>query len=415
MKQLENVQDYEPPTISSKTIVQGGVSRALNTIFTQGLYPWKFHPRNETESFQPSLSNRSHLTSLAITQTGKDNTSTFKPLDGQVNESYELTVGTDGKAALSADSSTGVLHALETFTQLFYMHSNRKAFYTPYAPVEIKDAPKLPHRGVMLDVSRNFFTVDTILRTIDGCAASKLNFLQFHATDGQAWPLEIPSLPELSAKGAYRPDLVYTPADLKRIQKYGVARGVQVIVEIDQPGHMSAVGWSYPELLTAYNYEPYTYMCAEPPCGQLRLNDSAVDTFMDTMMDDLLPRVLPYSAYFHSGGDEVLANNSAVDPSVGTNASDVMARLLQTYTDKAFARVRNAGLTPMMWEDLPLQWNVTLGDDAVVTTWLGNSSVAKATSKGYKVVDANNKYLVRWLFSSFTLRPKRKKHIHKKK
>lgn len=383
-----------PPEINSKTIVHGGVSRALDTIFNHGLYPWMFHPRNETQSFQPNLSDRSFLKTLEITQTGKDNSSTFKPLAGEVDESYELSIKTDGKAAISAVSSIGVLRALETFTQLFYTYSNRHDYYTPYAPVSIKDAPKYTHRGLMLDTARDYYSVKSILRTIDGCSASKLNVLHWHVTDAQAWPLEIPAIPELSAKGAYHPDAVYTPADVRLVQEYGMARGVQVILEIDQPGHISSLAWSHPELLTAYEYQPYTAMCAEPPCGSLRLNDSAVDHFLDKVMDDLLPRVHPYSAYFHNGGDEIKASNSGIDPSVGTNNTAVVAKLLQTYTDKSTARVRKAGMTPMVWEEVPLDFNVTLGDDVVVQTWLGPDSVSKLTKRGLKVIDANYNYLV---------------------
>lgn len=397
-RQIPTDPDYEPSTITSKAVVQGGVSRALNTIFTEGLYPWMFHARNETETFQPSLSDRSFLRSLAITQTGNDSTGTFKPLAGEVDESYELGIGIDGKGTITATSSIGILRALETFTQLFYTYSSHEDFYTPYAPVSIKDAPKFPHRGILLDTARNYYSVDAIIRTINGCAASKLNVLHIHVTDAQSWPLEIPALPELSAKGAYRRDLVYTPENIRRIQKYGVVRGVQVIFEIDQPGHIASLHWSHPELLTADHYQPYTAMCAEPPCGQLRLNDSAaVDPFLDTMMEDLLPRLHPYSAYFHNGGDEIVANDSAIDPTVGTNATNVVGALLQTYTDKSLARVRKAGMTPIVWEEIPLQWNVSLGNDVVVQTWLGASAISSAIDKGYKVVDANYNYLVRVL------------------
>lgn len=370
------------------------MSRALDTIFNKGLYPWMFYPRNESQTFQPDLSQQSFLKSLAITQTGKEGKNTFKPLDGEADESYELKVGTDGKAAITADSPIGVLRALETFTQLFYTYSNNKEFYTPYVPVNIKDEPKFPHRGVMLDTSRNFYPVEAILRTIDGCAASKLNVFRWHITDAQSWPLEVPALPELSEKGAYGPNLVYTPEDVQRVQKYAAARGVQVVVEIDQPGHTTSIAWSHPELLAAVDFEPYTAMCAEPPCGSLRLNDSAVDRFLDTLMDDLLPRLEPYSAYFHNGGDEFRANNSAVDPNIGTNATDVVQPLVQSFFDKAAARVRKAGMTPLVWEEVPLEWNVTLDKDVVVTTWLGEDAVSRVTNMGNKVIDLNYYYLV---------------------
>lgn len=147
-----------------------------------------FHPRNETDTFQPSPSNRSFLTSLTITQDGKDNASTFKPLAGQVDESYELAVTMDGKSTIKAHSSIGILRALETFTQLFYTGyyaDKKKEYYTPYVPVKIEDGPKYHYRGLMLDTSRNFYPVESMFRTIDGCAASKLNTLHWHITDAQ--------------------------------------------------------------------------------------------------------------------------------------------------------------------------------------------------------------------------------------
>lgn len=357
-----------------------------------------FHLRNET-NWEPSLSPLNYLTSLNISQTGTDNSSTFKPLAGQVDESYDLSISESGAVSITAVSSIGVLRALETFTQLFYTYSSNNFYYTPYVPVSIQDQPVYDHRGLMLDTSRNFFSVAAILRTIDGCAASKLNVLHLHSTDAQSWPLEIKALPELSAKGAYRPDYVYTSDDIAQIQLYGAVRGVQVIIEIDQPEHTAAIGWAYPELLTAYNYEPYTYMCAEPPCGSLRLNDSAVDTFLDTLMNEMTSRVSPYTAYFHVGGDEIVANDTAIDPSVGSNETDVLQPLLQAYTDKSLARVHNGSLSPIFWEEIPLDWNVTLSDDAVVQTWVAASSVVSAIELGYKVIDSNYNYLVLLLSS----------------
>lgn len=354
------------------------------------------HPRNETKTFEPSLAQKSFLTSLEITQTGKDNTSTFKPMAGQVDESYELKINTAGKATISADSSIGIVRALETFTQLFYTYSKGRGFYTPYAPVDIKDSPKFPYRGVMLDAGRAYYSVDAILRTIDGCAASKLSILHLHITEAQAWPLEIPALPELSGKGAYREDMVYTPADVRKIQKYGAARGVQVILEIDQPGHTAVIALSHPDLITGFEHEPYAGWCAEPPCGQLRLNDSAVDKLLDTMMDDLLPRLHPYSAYFHNGGDEVKTPPYQQDPTVGTSDHDVIAALLQKYTDKSSARVHKAGMTPMVWEEIPLDFGVKLDKDVVVQTWLGAPSITKIVDRGNKVIDANSEFLVRF-------------------
>lgn len=392
--QLLYTYGYEPSKFDSKQIVQAGVSRALTSIFHTNFVPWKLHKKGS--NYEPSVHGKiTWLKSLAITQTGKDTASTFKPADGQVDESYSLTLSKDGKAKLIAVSSIGVLRGLETFTQLFYKHSEGPFWYTPLAPVAIQDAPKFSHRGVLLDVARNFYSVDDITSTIDVMAWNKMNRLHIHITDSQSWPLEIPTFPDLAKKGAYRPDLVYSPADVKYIQEYGIHRGVEVFLEIDMPGHIGSVAWSKPELIVAYDGFPYYWWCAEPPCGAFKLNDTAVDAFLEKLFDDLLPRVAPYTAYFHTGGDELNANDSMLDPGVRSNASEVLQPLLQKFIDAQHARVRKHGLVPMVWEEIPIDWNVTIGKDTVVQTWLGDASVKTLTSRGNKIIDSNYNFWAR--------------------
>jgi hexosaminidase len=379
----------------SKQIVQAGVSRTLGTIFSTDFVPWMLHKRNELSKFEPNLYQaQKAVRVLSIVQTGVDKPSTFKPVDGAVDESYNLTLSTDGIARLTAVSSTGVLRGLETFSQLFYKHSQGPAWYTPYAPVSIQDAPKFPHRGILLDVARNWYPVKNILRTLDAMAWGKLNRLHIHITDSQSWPLDIPAIPELSKKGAYRADLTYSPADIKMIQEYAIHRGIEVYLEIDMPGHIGSVAQSHPELITAYDAFPYFWWCAEPPCGAFKLNDTAVDSFLGKLFDDLLPRVEPYSAYFHTGGDELNANDSMLDPGVKSNSSEVLQPLLQKFIDNQHARVRKHGLTPLVWEEIPIDWNVTIGKDVVVQTWLGAASVKTLAGKGQKVIDSDYNYWV---------------------
>ena len=390
--QLPYTYGHEPFKFDSKQIVQAGVSRALSSIFHTNFVPWKLHKKGS--DYEPNVHGKiTWLKSLAITQTGKD--TTFKPADGQVvDESYNLTLSKDGKAKLTAVSSIGVLRGLETFTQLFYKHSAGPFWYTPYAPVAIEDAPRFSHRGVLLDVARNFYSVDDITSTIDVMAWNKMNRLHIHVTDSQSWPLEIPAFPDLAKKGAYRPDLVYSPADVKYIQEYGIHRGVEVYLEIDMPGHIGSVAWSKPELIVAYDGFPYYWWCAEPPCGALKLNDTAVDAFLEKLFDDLLPRVAPYTAYFHTGGDELNANDSMLDPGVRSNATEVLQPLLQKFIDAQHSRVRKHGLVPIVWEEIPIDWNVTIGKDTVVQAWLSDSSVKAITSKGNKVIDSNYNFWV---------------------
>ncbi|KAK9769736.1 putative Beta-hexosaminidase [Seiridium cardinale] len=375
--------------LSSDNIVLGGVCRAINTILQQSFVPWKLYARNAVKETEPSTEKaKTLITELEITQTGKDDASTWKPLDGSSNETYTLSVDLEGHAKIEAASAVGILRALETFTQLFYKHTGG-GVYTTLAPVSIVDAPKFPHRGILFDVARDFFPVEDILRTLDAMSQNKLNRLHIHVTDSQSWPLEIPSMPELTEKGAYAPVAVYSVDDIAHIQTYAVQRGIEVIFEVDTPGHIGIVAEAYPDIITGWGSSPWNTYCAEPPCGQFRLNEPKVDDFLDKLMDDLLPRLSPYSAYFHSGGDEVNFEVYSLDPSVATNDSTVIIPLLQKFTDKNHDRIRKAGLVPLVWEEIPKNYNVTIGDDVVVQSWLGGDAIQWLTSRGHKVIDSD--------------------------
>jgi hexosaminidase len=390
-------------TFSSQSIVQGAVSRALQTLFTQNLVPWKLVARNELAQFEPAVNSRkTYITNLDITQTGTDNSSTFKPLAGQVDESYSLNVDTDGTASITAVSSTGVLHALQTFIQLFYQHSAGAGTYTNVAPISITDAPKFPHRGLNMDVSRNWYPVTDILRTIDALSWNKFNILHIHMTDSQSWPMDIPALPLLSQKGAYQTGLSYSTSDIDLIQTYAIERGINVILEFDMPGHTTSIGYGYPDLVAAFNAKPWDTYCAEPPCGTLQLNNPDVDTFLETLFSDVLPRVQPYTAYFHTGGDEVNAQAYTLDPTVKSNDTKVIGGYIQKLVDRNHAQIRAAGLAPIVWEEMLLDWNLNLGDDVVVQTWLSDASVAQTVAKGHKALAGNYNYWVGGLHTIFS-------------
>jgi hexosaminidase len=109
------------------------------------------------------------------------------PKAGEVNESYVLTIPSDDDVAIiTAESSYGVLWALQSFNQLFYTHTNGQ-LYTAHAPVYIIDEPKFKHRGLNMDLSRHFFPKETILRIIETLSWQKFNRLHMHITDSQSW------------------------------------------------------------------------------------------------------------------------------------------------------------------------------------------------------------------------------------
>ncbi|KAL8636321.1 MAG: hypothetical protein Q9228_006272, partial [Teloschistes exilis] len=346
---------------SSYAIVEAAIQRARDRLFGDNLVPWKFHPRNS--NFEPNVTApKVYISSVTIQQNRSDAISILKPLDGEVNENYTLSITTSGAVVITAVSSIGVLRALDTFTQLFYKHSALSdGIYCPCAPVSIVDAPKFPHRGLNMDVARDYYAPSDILHAIDALAWNKLNRLHLHVTDGQSWPLDITTLPELSKKGAYRSDLTYSPQDLAQIQEYGMYRGVEVIFEIDMPGHTSSIHWAYPDLITAYNIQPnWVEYANEPPSGSLKLNSSAVYDFLHSLWEDLLPRAATYSAYFHTGGDELNPNAYKLDETVRSNDTHVIQPLLQKFVDFNHGYVRAAGMAPMVWEEMLLVWNLTL-------------------------------------------------------
>ncbi|KAF2850237.1 glycoside hydrolase family 20 protein [Plenodomus tracheiphilus IPT5] len=377
--------------VTGHDIIDYAINSAYTTILHRNFYPWKFHPRNWTEPSPNTTST--YVSRVDINLLTSDPVDIGKPPAGSADESYSLTLSTDGHASISANSSIGIARGLTTFTQLFYLHSSLSATYTPLAPLSIADTPKFPHRGINLDVSRNFFPVQDVLRQISTCAYNKMNRFHLHITDSQSWPLEIPSMPELSAKGAYRPDLVYTVDDLASIQRHGALQGVQVIVEIDMPGHTSVLHYSHPELIAAWNIQPdWSTYAAEPPSGTLKLNSSAVDAFLEKLLDDLLPRVYPYSSYFHTGGDEVNKKAYELDDTVGSSDVAVLQPLMQKFVDRNHEQVRKRGLTPVVWEEMLLDWNLTLGSDVIVQSWQSDEAVAQIVERGHKVLVGNYNY-----------------------
>ncbi|OAQ76626.1 glycoside hydrolase family 20 [Purpureocillium lilacinum] len=374
------------PRIRSR-IVENAIPRAMTTIFDHGLVPWMLN--RPDSNWEPSLdSGDGTVSTLHITQT--NDTDDANPVIGSIDESYSLSLSASGEATIKANSHIGVLHGLETFTQLFYQHSSGSKWYTKLAPISIQDEPRFPYRGIMLDTGRNFYPVEDIKRTIDGMAMNKMNFFHWHITETQSWPLEIPALPRLAEVGRYAPGLTYSPDDVTAVLEYGKARGVQVILEIDMPGHQIA-GKAYPDVGVAVEATPWGTYCSEPPCGALRLGNNATYEFLDTLFDDLLPRLKPYAAYFHTGGDEYYAKNSELDPKIKTANMGTLRPLLQDFLDHAHGAVHKHGLIPMSWEEMVSEWGAKLSEDVLLQVWKGPASVKKYAKAGYKVIDSNYK------------------------
>ncbi|KAJ3472609.1 hypothetical protein NLG97_g10849 [Lecanicillium saksenae] len=372
-------QAVDSRDLSRANIVQGGIARAYNAIMERGFVPHMLNPPGS--DFEPSRGQiKGQIKTLTISDLGKNG-----------SEIYSMTVG-DRNAVINAESTVAVLRALETFTQLFNQHSSGEYWYTNLAPIAIQDGPIFPHRGLIFDVSREWYSVDEVKHTIDALAMAKMNKLHLVATNTQSWQVEIPKFPELTEKGTFYTGQYYSVDDIHDLYTYGVSRGVEIIMEIDMPGH-SNIQHIYPELGVAYMAKPYAKYCSEPPCGSFRLNSTRVDEFLEDMFEDLLPRISPFATHFHTGGDEYKANNCALDPDIQSGDTAIVQPLMQKFVQHAHALIRKRGLTPIVWEETVNEWNVTLPKDTIVQSWRGSATPALAKA-GYKVIDSSSSYYV---------------------
>lgn len=372
-------------------IVSTAIDDTIETIFEQGFYPWRLRPRNT--DFDPSPNGTAAtIRTINLVQNASDPAEIGRAKLGDVDESYSLTVTESGQVTISAASSIGISYGLNTFTQLFYLTASSRP-YTPLAPVSISDRPKFAHRGLNLDVARSYYTPADITRQINALAYNKMNRLHLHITDSQSWPLEVPSLALLSERGRYSPGLTYSPSTLRDLQTYGSLRGVQVYLEIDMPGHTGIVELAYPGLTVAWNVQPnWADYALQPPSGSLKLASPEVDAFLDDLFADVLPRVSEFSGYWHFGGDEVLPSQYALEAAVNATDRVTIRPFMQRFVDAQLERIRAKGLTPVVWQEMLLEWNLTLAEDVLVQCWQSSEAILETVQSGHRAIagDSNN-------------------------
>lgn len=215
-------------------------------------------------------------------------------------EGYRLSVTSNGVTIACSDAA-GAFYAQETLKQLTTV-DDKGGQQLPL--VEIEDAPRYRWRGVHIDDCRHFFGKETLLGVLDLMAAHKLNRLHWHLTDDQGWRLDIPGCPELVKYGAVRPASVrhgeteatngqpygpfyYTERDVREIIAYAAARHIQIVPEIELPGHVYAALAAYP----AFACFP-EHLAKRTPCVQWGVekdvlcigNDEAIK-FMEKVLD----------------------------------------------------------------------------------------------------------------------------------
>lgn len=250
---LEFWRVFKVPSLpyAAHKLIADAIIRAHAQIH-DGFVPWMLHTPGTI--FDPGFTNSTdEITRITVTQTGVD--PTYKPING----SYSLEINLNGRINITAEHSAGLLNGLNTLSQLFYTSSDGTTVYTKNAPVMIRDDPAFDWRGLNLDVARSFIPVGSIKGVIQAMSWNKMNRLHLHITDSQSWPLEIPAIPDLSLKGAMKNNSIYTKEDLADLQTYASDRGIQLVTEIDVPGHTASISKSHPELITGYNVQAKSF------------------------------------------------------------------------------------------------------------------------------------------------------------
>ncbi|KAF7981486.1 hypothetical protein HWV62_33539 [Athelia sp. TMB] len=277
-------------------------------------------------------------------------------------ESYVLSVPSDGSAAsLTANSTLGLFRGLTTFTQLWYYYGG--VIYSLEAPIKITDYP------------------------------AYINTFHWHVVDSQSFPLEVAGFEELSQAGAYSADQIYSATDVQDILAYAGARGIDVLVEIDTPGHTAAISASHPEYIACNEASPWGTYAAEPPAGQLRLASTAVLNFTSALLS-MVAKSLP-STMFSTGGDEV--NTECYTKDAQTQAAlkqsgKTLDQALNTFVQATHNALVAVGKTPVVWEEMVLDFNVTLHNDTIVMVWISSDDAKAVTKKGYRIVHAPSDY-----------------------
>ncbi|KAI0088595.1 beta-hexosaminidase [Irpex rosettiformis] len=310
---------------------------------------------------------------------------------GSRSEEYSLVIPSAGSTAtLIANSTLGLFRGLTTFEQLWYTAG--EATYTLEAPIRIIDSPAFPYRGLMLDTARNFFPVSDIKRTLDAMSWAKINQFHWHVTDSQSFPLEILGFTEVAAKGAYS-NSIYSPEDVKDIVSYAGARGIDVVVEIDTPGHTASIHESHPEHIACYDSSPWMTFTNEPMAGQLRFASAATTNFTAGLIE-ATARMFP-SSLFSTGGDEVNLPCYQLDVETQRilNATgQTLQQKLEMFVQTLHGGLKGLGKTPIVWEDLILTHNVTVSNDTIVMVWSSSSAAEGIAAKNLQIVHAPSDY-----------------------
>jgi hexosaminidase len=347
--------------------LERGVARFLDDLSRQTGMPLTVRPSDASHA---TLTIHAQSAGRKVQELGED-------------ESYTLEISAS-HATLTAPTTLGALHGLQTFLQLVTPAS--AGFAVPV--VTINDQPRFAWRGLLIDVCRHFIPLDVMKRNLDGMAAMKMNVLHLHLSDNEGFRVEskrFPKLHELGSEGQY-----YTQAEVREFIAYARDRGIRVMPEFEMPGHSRSIVVAYPELAS----EPGPYKV-----GRIAQAEPALDVtqertykFLDKLIGEMA-QLFP-DAYLHIGGDEVddkpWDSNPKIQEFIRAHGMK-NNRDLQAYFNQRLQKiVSKHGKIMMGWDEV---LHPDLPKTVVVQSWRGQESLAAAAKQGYRGLLSNGYYL----------------------
>ena len=396
---------------SQNTVVSDAWKRALSSITGLKWVPAAVEePILKYQAFPTGSASRVKRASSAKLTTIDVSVSDSKAdLQHGVDESYTIEI-TESSSSIKVTAKTnwGALHAFTTLQQMII--ADGKGGLMIEQPVTIKDSPKYPYRGIMVDTGRNFISMNKIYEQINGMALSKLNVLHWHLDDAQSWPIQMTSFPQMT-KDAYSPREVFTHTDVRNVIAYGRARGVRIIPEVDMPGHASS-GWKQIDSSIVACQNSWwsndvwpLHTAVEPNPGQLDIIYNKTYDAVKTVYSELSS--LFTDNFFHVGADELQEGcynfSSHVSSWFAADKSRTYDDLTQHWVDNAVPIFQSPSNYPstinrtlIMWEDILVSTPHahTLPKDIILQSWnLGVANIKNLTSRGYRTIVSSSDFM----------------------
>lgn len=310
------------------------------------------------------------------------------------SESYTLSV-TPERILIEATSGAGLFYGIQTLLQLIQSSDTNYSVTS----VEIKDSPRFAYRGLMLDVSRHFFSKEYLKKQIDALAYYKINRLHLHLTDGAGWRIEIKKYPLLTEFAAWRTDAswkkwwnggrkylrhdesgaaggFYTQEDIRELLEYARQHYITLIPEIEMPAHSEEVLAAYPEL--SCTGEPYKH-------ADFCVGNEETFTFLENVLTEVM-QLFP-SEYIHIGGDEAGKDAWKACPKCQKRMQDEKladVNELQSYLIHRIEKFLNDnGRQLLGWDEI---LDGGLAPNATVMSWRGEQGGIDAVRSGHKAI-----------------------------